>query len=384
MLAGVRKALVAPLVAAAVAITVSSIALIISGNSPLEAFREMWKTIDSTESVVLIVNRAVPYYVAGVAVAIGFRMNLFNIGANGQYVLAALMAAWVGAEVSLPAPIHVTLIILVAVAVGALWAAIPGVLKVTRNVNEVVSTIMLNFIATGIVSFLLAEQFRDTESGGLVAQTKLLPESARLPSLNRLVELTGFHLGEGVELLGFLPFAIAVGIGYHLLLNRSRFGYELRLSGINPDAARSAGVNPKAMVVKTIVLSGAVAGLIGMHYLIADPQFYKFGDQFPKTVGFTGLSIALLGRNHPGGIVAAALVWATIERATQRLSTLGIPQEIGPILQGSFLLAAVIAFEIVRRRNDAAAAAAAARAVHVAPSPPPPPPSTALASGTPA
>jgi len=126
-----------------------------------------------------------------------------------------------------------------------------------------------------------------------------------------------------------------------------------------------------------------VAGLIGMHYLLADPQFYKFGDQFPKTVGFTGISIALLGRNHPGGIVAAALVWATIERATQRLSTLGIPQEIGPILQGSFLLAAVIAFEIVRRRNDAAAAAAAARAVQAAPSPPLPPAGTPLA-GTPA
>jgi general nucleoside transport system permease protein len=260
---------------------------------------------------------------------------------------------------------------LVAVVVAGAWAAIAGVLKVTRNVNEVVATIMLNFVATGIVSFLLAEHFRETATGGLVAQTEVLPESARIPSLNRLVELTGFHFDPGVRLLGFLPFAAAVGIGYHLLLNRSRFGYELRLSGMNADAARAAGVNPKAMIFKTIVLSGAVAGLIGIHYLLADPQFYKFGDQFPKTVGFTGISIALLGRNHPSGIVAAALVWATIERGTQRLSTLGIPQEIGPILQGSFLLAAVIAFEVVKRRSDAAAAAAAARAVHAPPAPGP-------------
>jgi simple sugar transport system permease protein len=369
MLPGVRKALLAPLVAAVTALIVSSIALLISGNSPQEAFVEMWKTIDSTESVVLIINRAVPYYIAGVAVAIGFKMNLFNIGANGQYVLAALIAAWVGTKTDLPAPIHVTLIMLVAVVVAGAWAAIAGVLKVTRNVNEVVATIMLNFIATGIVSFLLSEHFRETATGGLVAQTEVLPESARIPSLNRLVELTGFHFDPGVRLLGFLPFAAAVGIGYHLLLNRSRFGYELRLSGMNADAARAAGVNPKAMIFKTIVLSGAVAGLIGIHYLLADPQFYKFGDQFPKTVGFTGISIALLGRNHPSGIVAAALVWATIERGTQRLSTLGIPQEIGPILQGSFLLAAVIAFEVVKRRSDAAAAAAAARAVHAPPAP---------------
>ncbi|HEY3485799.1 MAG TPA: hypothetical protein VGK49_10465, partial [Ilumatobacteraceae bacterium] len=132
------------------------------------------------------------------------------------------------------------------------------------------------------------------------------------------------------------------------------------------------GVNPKALVLKTITLSGAVAGLIGMHSLLADPQFHKFGDQFPKALGFTGLSLALLGRNHPVGIAAAALVWAMIERATQPLSSIGIPQEIGVILQGSFLLSAIIAYELVRRRNDAAAAAAAARAVqHPPPAAPP-------------
>jgi ABC-type uncharacterized transport system permease subunit len=371
MLLTLRKALLAPVIAAVVAILVSSIALLLSGNDPVEAFREMWKTIDSTESVVLIINRAVPYYVAGVAVAIGFKMNLFNIGANGQYLLASVFAAWAGAEVDLPAPLHVTFILLVAIVVGGAWAAIAGVLKVTRNVNEVISTIMLNYIATGIVAFLLAEAFRDELNGGLVAQTKELPASAQIPSLNRLVELTGFHFG-GVQLLGFLPFAIAIGVGYHLLLNRSRFGYELRLSGVNPAAARAAGVNPKMMVLKTITLSGAVAGLIGMHSLMADPQFHKYGDQFPKLLGFTGLSLALLGRNHPVGIAAAALVWATIERATQRLSTLGIPQEIGVIMQGSFLLAAIISFEVVKRRNDAAVAAAAARAIrsHAPPSPP--------------
>jgi general nucleoside transport system permease protein len=368
----VVRTLAAPFIAAVAAIAISSVALLLSGNDPVEAFREMWKTIDSTESVVLIINRAVPYYVAGVAVAIGFRMNLFNIGANGQYILAALLAAWVGSEVELWPPLHVTLMFAVAISVGAGWAAIAGVLKVTRNVNEVISTIMLNFIATGIVAFLLSERFRDTATEGLVAQTKPIPESGRLPALNRLVELSGFHLGD-VRLLGFLPYAIAVGVGYHVLLNRSRFGYELRLSGTNADAARFAGVNPKAMVLKTIILSGAVAGLIGMHSLMADPQFGKYGDQFPTQLGFTGISLALLGRNHPVGIAAAALVWATIERATQRLSTLGIPPEIGRILQGSFLLSAIIAYEVVRRRNAAAAAAEAARAVHEAPGGPPPP-----------
>jgi general nucleoside transport system permease protein len=373
------RALIAPVAAAVVAIAISAIAVLISGNSPATAFSEMWRTISNTESIVLITNRSVPYYVSGVAVAIGFKMNLFNIGANGQYLLAALIAAWVGAQVNLPAPIHVTFILLVAVTVGAAWASIAAILKVTRNVNEVISTIMLNFIATGLVAFLLAEQFRERESGSLVAQTATLPESARLPNLNWLITWTGLDLGNA-NLLGFLPFAVALGIGYHLLLNRSRFGYELRLSGLNPDAARSSGVNPKAMVVKTILLSGGVAGLIGMHSLLADPQFFKYGDQFPKLLGFTGISLALLGRNHPVGIAAAAFVWGTIERATQPLSRIGIPQEIGVIMQGSFLLSAIVAYEVVKRRNDAAAASEAARAVQQQ-SPPTSPPGVAATAG---
>lgn len=369
MLKRIGNALVAPLLAAAVAIVVSSIALLISGNSPLTAFSEMWKTIDSVESVVVITNAAVPFYVAGVAVAIGFQMNLFNIGANGQYQLAALFAAAAGAAVSLPAPLHVSFVLLVAIVVGGAWAAIAGVLKVTRNVNEVISTIMLNYIAIGLSAFLVAEYFRN-EDVNLVAETKKLPASAQLPPLNRMLEVFGINLPEGVILQGFLPFAIAIGIGYYLLLYRSRFGYDLRLSGLNAKAAQTSGVRPKAMVLKTIILSGCVAGLIGMSDLMADPQYHKYGDQFPKTLGFTGLALALLGRNHPGGIAAAAVVWATIERATQRLSIIGIPQEIGTILQGSFLLAAVIVYEVVRRRNnERTAQEAAARAAQSA-SPP--------------
>jgi general nucleoside transport system permease protein len=352
----------APLAAAIAAIAISSIALIISGNDPVEAFIEMWKTIDSTESVVLIVNRSVPYYISGVAVAIGFKMNLFNIGSNGQYLLAALISGWAGAQVSLPPPIHIAFVFLVAIVVGGTWALIAAILNVTRNVNVVISTIMLNYIGIGLVAFLLSEFLSDPDNAGLVAQTAIMPESARIPTLNSLFEVVGFNFGPGVELYGFLPFAILLGVGYHVLLNRSRFGYELRLSGMNPDAARAAGVNPKRMVLITLFMSGAIAGMIGLPYLLADPNFLKYGDAFPTLVGFTGLGLALLGGNNPVGIAAAALVWSTIERATQRLGPIGVPQEIGRILQGSFLLVAVIAYEVIRRRNNAAAAAAAAAA----------------------
>jgi simple sugar transport system permease protein len=371
MLERIWRASLAPLAAAAVAIVISSIALLISGNNPINAFAEMWKTIDSTQSVVIIINTAVPLYISGVAAAIGFKMNLFNIGTNGQYILASLIAGWAGAQVSLPPLLHVPFVFLVAMTVGGSWALIAGILNVTRNVNVVVSTIMLNYIGIGLTAFLLSEYFRDDANGGLVAQTEVMPESARLPSLNSLFEFFGFNFAPGVNLLGFLPVAILLGVLYYVLLNRSLFGYELKLSGMNPDAALSAGVNPKRMVLITLFMSGAVAGMIGLPFLIADPTFLKYGDAFPFQLGFTGLGLALLGRNSPVGIAAAALVWAMIERATQRLGPLGIPPEIGKILQGSFLLAAVIAYEVVRRRNDAAAAEAAARATAVDRTPPP-------------
>ena len=353
----------APLIAGAVAIVVSSVALLLSGHDPTEAFGTMWRVLDSTESIVLILNKGAWYYVAGVSVAIGFKMGLFNIGADGQYRLGALFAAYFGAKADLPAFLHVPYIVAIAVLVGAAWAAIPGILKVTRGVNEVISTIMLNFVATGLTAWLLNTYFR-TRGASLTAETRTIPASGRIPSLNSLVEAIGFNFGRGVVLQGYVVVAIAVGIGYYILLFRSRYGFELRVSGVNPSAARASGVNPKRMILVTIMLSGAVAGLIGMGPLLADAQYYRYGDQFPVTLGFTGLSLALLGRNNPAGIALAALVWAAIERGTQPLSIIGIPQEIGVILQGSFLLSAVIVFEVFSRRaqeqaiRDAAARAA--------------------------
>jgi ABC-type uncharacterized transport system permease subunit len=365
-------ALAAPLIAAVLALLVSSIFLLAAGHSPIETFRTMWQYLDSADSVVAIINRAVPYFVAGVAVAIGFKMGLFNIGADGQYRLAAVIAAAAGAAVSLPAPIHVGFIFLVAIAVGGAWAAVAGILKVTRGVNEVVSTIMLNFIATGLSAFLLAEYFRDNNAS-LVAQTKPLPRSAWIPDLNGLLEKFGYHLPPNTILQGFLPFAIVLGILFYVVIWRTRFGFELRTTGINPAAARASGVNPKLMILKTIVLSGMVAGLIGLGPLLCDPQLHKYADTFPTAIGFTGIAIALLGRNNPGGIAIAALVWAALERAGQALPPIGVPQEIVKILQGTLLLTAVIAFEVVRRFASAAQVreAASRTASTVSPTPAP-------------
>ena len=148
----------------------------------------------------------------------------------------------------------------------------------------------------------------------------------------------GFHLA-GTELNGFLVGAILLGVGFYVLVWRTRFGFDLRATGANAAAARAAGVNPKAMILKTMLISGGIAGLVGHRSAArrsAVPPLQRTASR--ARFGFTGIAVALLGRNHPVGIAFAALLFATIERATQVLSLRGIPQEISKIMQGTIIL----------------------------------------------
>lgn len=345
------RAMSAPLLASALSLIVATFALLVAGHNPIDALSSMWGNLNGTDELVTVVNYASRYYVMGAAVAIGFKMNLFNIGANGQYQVAALFAGAVGGWLRLPGPINIALIIVVAMIAGGAWAFIPGVLNVTRNVNIVVATIMMNGIGAGLIGYLLRTKFRD-KSDFNTAHTLPLPPESRMPHLNRLLRALGFHLPDQTFFHSFVLIAMVIGVVFYVLIYRTRFGFDLRSSGLNAAAARSSGVNPKRMVLTTMTISGAVAGLAGMSLLLADQ--YEYGDRFPTLLGFTGISVALLGRNSPGGIVFSALVLAGIEQGARGLSGVGIPQEIGQILQGTLLVSAVIAYEVARRRNQAA------------------------------
>jgi len=355
--------LAAPVTAVVFAVVMSSAVLVISGSSPFQAFGDMVAHASKLETMIDILNRATPLYIAGIAAAIGFRMNLFNIGVDGQYLLAALIAAQVGSLVSLPAVLHVGLIILVAMSVGAVYAGFAGVLKVTRGVNEVISTIMLNAIAiSGFFAFFIREwQAGDGIQGGVArVGTTPIPSSGLLPSLNSILEAFTREIRQGKTLSGVLIIAILVGVGYHVLVNRTRFGFDLRATGINPFAAQVGGVPPKRMIVAAMTLSGAVAGLVGLSEVF---QLGFLSSNPIKGLGFTGIAVALLGRNHPGGIVVAALIFAFLDISSGVLQFTGAAsREIVVIMQGVIILAAVVAYEIARRaldREEASAAAAA-------------------------
>jgi simple sugar transport system permease protein len=154
--------------------------------------------------------------------------------------------------------------------------------------------------------------------------------------------------------------AAIVGVAFYVLVWRTRFGFDLRMTGANPSAARTSGVSPNRMIVITMLMSGGLAGLVGMGQMLSEGHL--FGDQFPTGLGFAGVAVALLGRNHPAGIAFAAFVWSALETSAIGLNQYNIPQEIAKIMQGTLLLSAVIVYEVIKRRNAAATVRAAAEA----------------------
>jgi simple sugar transport system permease protein len=356
--------LAAPLVAVGVALVISSVVLVLAGANPFSAYSNMWEFGSRLETLIETLNRATPLYLSGIAVALGFRMNLFNIGVEGQYVLAAIIAAKVGAEIDLPPVLHVTVILLTAMTVGAIWSGLAGFLKVTRNVHEVVSTIMLNAIAVaGLVSYLLSVW--DIPDESLDTALPAIPESGWMPSLNGFVEIFTRDI-KRVDLWGFILVAVAVGVAYHVLINRTRIGFDLRASGENAPAAEASGTDPKRMILTAMILGGAVAGLVGLPELLGSSHAYNL--RFTQQLGFAGIAVALLGRNSAIGIAIAAFVFGWLDRASGVLEVRGdAPREIVAIMQGVIILAAVIAYAVVEHRrraqeaSDAAAATAAAR-----------------------
>ncbi|MBB6119249.1 ABC transporter permease [Nocardiopsis algeriensis] len=327
--------------AGVLAIAVTALVLQLSGIPPLATFTRMLEYGTRPDSLVQVVNDGTTYYLAAVAVAIGFKMKLFNIGVDGQYRLAALLAAAVGGYLVLPPVLSQIVVMATAVAVGGAWAGIAGYLKVTRGVSEVISTIMLNSIATGITAYLLSTDRLAVEISTNNIGTPPLEESSWVPGIP-----AGF-LGSDREIFGLVVLAAAVGIAYSVMLNRTRFGFELRATGQSQSAAEASGVDVKKMVFLSMLFSGMAAGLVGMPQLLGASHYYAL--DFPTGIGFIGIAIALLGRNHPVGIVFAALFWAFLNQAAGILPFDGYPQEIAVIAQATIVLTVVVVYEIVHR-----------------------------------
>ncbi|GAA2839930.1 ABC transporter permease [Kitasatospora sp. CM 4170] len=335
-------ALAAPVLAVLLSVAICSVLLATSGKNPFDAWNVMITYATKSDGQVAILNRSTTYYLAAAAAAFGFRMNLFNIGVEGQYKVAALFAAYIGSQIDLPSFIQIPLLLITAMLVGGLYASIAGLLKVFRGVSEVISTIMLNAIAVAIVGLLLVPGIFAPEKGTTSnsIQTSPVSESSHFFSINT----------DGGPLYGFLFIAILVGVAFQFTLTRTRFGFDLRATGRSETAATASGVNVKRMVVISMLVSGALAGLIGLPELLQNS--YNFGQSFQGGLGFLGISVALLGRNSPIGMAFAALLFAFLDATGSQLplpQNGGFPFEIVPVMQGTIVICVVVAYELVRR-----------------------------------
>ena len=333
----VLMALVAPLVAVVAAMVITSVVVAVVGDSPIE-FWEIIFSAPADRVYVNIVNQGAMIFLSALAAAIGFRMNLFNIGVEGQYTVGAYVGAVVAGAAVFSGMLNVFVALVAAMLAGAVWAGIAGILKVTRGVSEVISTIMLNAIGLTLVGYLLNTYGQAVGNG---RRTSVIPVDSRLPGWAPFLERDGT-----IQTLVLL--AVAAGISFSLILNRTRFGFDLRATGFSEAAATASGVNVGRMVVVSMLLSGTVAGLVWMPALFG--AAHSYGSSFQPGLGFLGIAVALLGRNRPLGIMFGAFLFAFLNEQSNRLTLeTDISQDIVQITQGIIVLAIVVAYEVVRR-----------------------------------
>jgi len=263
---------------------------------------------------------ATPLIFAGLSVALGFRAGLFNIGAEGQITIGALAGAVAGFSLTgLPGPIHLALIVIAGLAGGAAWGAIPGILKAKTGAHEVITTIMLNFVAVLLVDYALSKQFfRPAGTTNPISK----PVTAFFPHL----------FGSSLRANAGILLALAVAVGVAWLLKRTTFGFEFRAVGANPAAARAAGMNPGRTYVLVMALAGGLSGLAAATQLASVSPSLERG--FSSGIGFDAIALALLGRATPSGVVAASFLFAVLRVGARSIqAATQIPVDLITVIQ---------------------------------------------------
>lgn len=278
------------------ALAVGALILLVFGEDPIEAYQALMRgAFGSRRTFAETMLSTTPLLLGGLAVAVGFRCGLFNMGVEGQIVLGGLLPAYLGYAVSLPRFLHLSLGLIAGTLVGAAWGAIPGYLKARYKIHEVITTIMLNYIAFAIGGYMVAVGGPMKEVGeSLPASPKIL-ESARLP-----------RLLEGTRLTGGIFIALVVAALVWIFLFRTRLGFKLRAVGFSADAAEYAGISPQRFTVLAMVLSGGLGGLAGAVEVLG--VHYRFFENFSPGYGWDAIAVALLGLLHPAGVTAAAFL----------------------------------------------------------------------------
>jgi general nucleoside transport system permease protein len=340
-------ALLPPLVAILIAIVVGDVLILAFGQQPGEVYRLLLEgTWGNAYGFGQVLYKATTLIFTGLAVAVGLRAGLFNIGAESQLAAGGFAAALMGVALpgGTPAFLVLALCILAAAGGGGLVGAVPGVLKARFGAHEVIVTIMLNFIVLAILNYIVAEHLH-------------VPETLHTPgiesgTLARLTSVIPAFRGSAANLSIIVAVIVSLAIGFYLF--RMRGGYELRAVGLQPEAAEYGGVSVERMWIKAMTLSGAVAGLGGINYVLGYKGYYEEG--FAGGAGFLGIAVALVGRNHPAGVILAAIFFATLSQGGLAIHAL-VPKQFVEVLQGVVIIAVATTVPEVRRALQARGAA---------------------------
>jgi general nucleoside transport system permease protein len=329
----VLNTLLIPILAVLTAVIIGGIIIALVGGNPFNAYLGLIQgSLGSAKALSETAVWSTPYILAGLAVAVAFKGGLFNIGAEGQLAFGAVMAAligyalpgWLGTD--LPAFIHIPLAVGLGMLAGAAWAAIPGALKAYTGGHEVINTIMMNYIALNITSFLLNGPMKDPNPLNVVARTPPIALSARIPAIFPDLRV---HWG--------FVFAILIAVLIWWLLWKTTLGFEIRTVGANPDAAKYAGINVKRTIVLSMAISGALAGLAGAIEVTGLNYRHELG--FSIGYGFDAIAIALLGKTNPFGVILAAILFGAMRNGGTRMQFLTqIPVDIISVIQALILL----------------------------------------------
>jgi len=271
---------------------------------------------------------AAPLIAAGLGVGLAFRASMFNIGGRGQMLMAGAGAGWVGYQFDLPAPVHLTLAIAVGMLAGALWGGLAGFLKARTGAHEVILTIMLNYVAFYLLFYMLSEQSLLQAPGTLNPKSLPMKESAVMPKL----------LGDRFNLhLGFVLALVAVAVVWWIL-NRSALGFRIRAVGLNPDAARAAGINVGRTYTVVMLIAGALVGLAGANQVLGTVTS-GIGVDLDAGIGFDAITVALLGRSKPLGILGAGLLFGAFKAGGFAMqASQSIPVDIVLVVQSLIVL----------------------------------------------
>jgi general nucleoside transport system permease protein len=329
------------LVAVLLAVLIGAIILLISGANPIHAYAALLRgSFGSSTAFGRTLEKATPLILNGLAVAFAFKAGMFNIGAQGQLLFGAITAAFLGFSIhGLPPYIHMPLALLGGALAGGLYGLIPGVLKAYRGAHEVITTIMLNYIAINITDYLSDGPWKDTSPGNIVARTPVIDPSASIGKLGHIP-------------IGFV-LAIVIAFIVWWLLWKTTVGFEIRMVGLNPSAARYAGIKVARTLILTMFISAILAGAGGAVETLGVVGRYQPG--FNTGLGFDGITIAMLGKTHPFGVIPAAiLVGAMKAGASEMQFSSGVPKEITDVIQALilfFVAADVIVRTLLRMRQ---------------------------------